>query len=262
MSFFTSSELNLNKIRFGPLKSLGTGKVSMCSVYHGDELLQVQTPELKSPFGVSTYQSDDDKEAAKETLDLNLDSRPNVQKFVDVLEFMQEKAIKHGVENSLPFFGKECSEEFIRDYFSPMIKKPIKKDERGIKHVNTDYPPYFRINLPKRNGQYDFITQDNKHNTIDFSSLNTKGAAVTVIMQCTGMWVGNKAFGFTWKPRIMRVVPKSNQMTLAFKPDFDRLVQEPAEDDMDESSPQETEKQANFLESSDDDEMIGKVQLK
>lgn len=254
MSQLTIADVDVNKITFGKVKR-EKNKVDMVPVFHDGRFLVLQTPEGKTPFPPSKFSSEkdndegkkdtkDEDDFVKETLDLafeNIDNRKSMKSFFDFMNNLQEKTLHHVIENRETYFGYDkngnvYSPDFVKEFCNNSIRKPTKKDERGIKRVIEDKPPFLRLNLYKKNGQYLTKIVNNRLKPMNISSPNIfRNAYVTPIIQCNGIWIGNKQFGIKWSVKMLRVVPQKNDGLLSFKPDMDRL----AEDDDNESEKEE-----------------------
>jgi hypothetical protein len=57
------------------------------------------------------------------------------------------------------------------------------------------YPPTFKMNLPFCDGKFACEVYDDKRNLIDLNDIQTKGARVTALIQCTGIWLAGGKFG-------------------------------------------------------------------
>ena len=73
---------------------------------------------------------------------------------------------------------------------------------------------------------------DSSKNLIDLSTIETKGAKITAIIQCLGLWAIAGKFGCTWKVLQMRVVPVATIKGWAFK-DLDDKDDEDDDQDWD-----------------------------
>ena len=76
---------------------------------------------------------------------------------------------------------------------------------------NGDYPPTFKIKIPKRDGviDADFFDKDKKkikvNNDSDVLSLLKKNTHVISAIECTGAWFMGDRYGLSWKVVQMRV---------------------------------------------------------
>jgi len=129
-----------------------------------------------------------------------------------MLEF-QSSIIDAAVLNSELWFGKAKSREAVEDNFFPFMKYPKIKDSNGKPTSNSDYskPPAFIVKMPcylqdDGSSRWDVDLFDTNYNIIfpndegttpvDLISQLSKVAAT---IQCTGIWVGGKGWGLTWK---------------------------------------------------------------
>lgn len=266
----TPTKIDTSKIGFGKIKPLGTNKVSMVPVLYNGRFMVVQTPETKVPYPPSNYKNneEDDDKNGKETIDMyfqGFEKRPSVQSFLNFLKDLQEKAINYAIENSESLFGcnkegQAYKPEFVREFFTSTIREPMKKDEKGIKRIIEGYPPFIRLPLNKKDGNYTCKIVDNKQQPMELTHSNSKGSFVTAIIQCSGIWIGNKQFGLSWQTKMLRVVPPMNSINLSFMPEEDRLAEDESNDrGNNDNDFGESENKPNFAsesESDDDNDMM------
>jgi hypothetical protein len=77
---------------------------------------------------------------------------------------------------------------------------------------------------------------DGERNVIDLNTVETKGAKITAIIQCLGVWVAAGKFGCTWKVIQMKVVPPASIRGYAFK----EVANDAIAEDVDDENPKES----------------------
>jgi len=180
----------------------GTGGKTVYINYNG-EPLRVQTPEMSMPFGLTPWPKEGDGTPQKYSLELSfkdMDSRPAVKRFYDMLCDMDQKILEEGMANSEAWFKRQHKTLDVTD---AVYKRMLK-----IRSKN-DYPPIFKVNVPFRDGKIMCDTFDENKERIDPLQYNLKGARVMAIIQCTGIWLAGGNFGCSWRVLQMRVVPSN-----------------------------------------------------
>lgn len=202
--------------------------------YAGNKLI-LQTPEMPSPFGYSKWDNDG-KGPAKYSIDLSFkesDHRANVAKFFDVLQYLDRLAIDTAKKNKAAWFkGKKYNDDTIENLYTPSIKYP--KDKK-TGEISNEYPPTFKAAFPFNEKENCITTKvyDNKRNRTNLLEMdNTKGARITLIVQCAGIWISSAGFGLSWKAFQARIVPPTTIKEYAFTPtEEDEEMEEDVEDD-------------------------------
>ena len=220
-----SKNFDINNVTFSDLKMLDNGGKIVYVSYNRAPLI-MQTPAMSAPFGMSVWDNDG-KAVPKYTLDLSfkgMDASPGLQSFYAVLEQLDGRLVDDGFANQGSWFkGKKYgSREIVEALYTPMIKH-AKDRETGER---TDkYPPTFKAGVPFRdNGFTCDVFNDRKQAITDLAEnlTQTKGAKVTAIVQCTGIWFAGGKFGVSWRVVQMKLVPNTTSLVgYAFRDDDD-----------------------------------------
>lgn len=179
--------------------------------------LHLNTPLLMT-WGIADFTNDDGSSDGKFKISLNFpnaeysnaDSDLFLQKMVD----FQAQIIEDAVTNSEVWFGKKKSKELVEDSFFPFLKYPKVKDASGKSTGAIDYsrapsispkfPCYkeddgslkWDCDLFDINYNQIFPTDDEDITPVD---LVPKMSKIACTIQCTGIWIGGKGWGLTWK---------------------------------------------------------------
>lgn len=214
-SIILPKNLNLNKITYGSPRTLDNGGKVIYIGYEGKPLI-IQTPEMHTPFGLSKW-SADSKGPEKYTLELSFkgrDSRDNLNTFYEAMRSFDKKLVGDALDNSTAWLKKKfSSREVLEALYTPVVK--FAKDKM-TGELTDRFPPTFRITLPQKDGQLSCEAYNNKREEIDLLSTDLKGAKVTAIMQCMGIWVAGGKFGCSWKAVQLKVVPQQTIKGFAF----------------------------------------------
>jgi hypothetical protein len=196
----------------------------------------LQTPEMIAPYGVSNW-NDDGKGPDKYSLDLSFkgkEGRPNLSTFFEKMVELDKKLIQDGVDNSMTWLKKKYnSVDVVEALYTPMVK--YAKD-KTTGEITDKYPPVFKLKIPFVNSAFQCEVYDNKRKTVDLKQLIDsgafKGAKVTAIIQCLGIWVAGGKYGCSWKVLQMRVSPPQTIKGYAFKElEDDKVDDSDIEDD-------------------------------
>lgn len=211
-----ASNIDVNDIVYGDVKKIegGNGGKSIFMSLKGNPIV-LQTPEMYAPFGRQVWENE--KGGKKFTLDLafkDMASRPQLKAFFDKMTELDAKLVHDGTVNSFEWLNKKgVSEEVVKALYTKLVKYPL--DKQG--EINTKYPPTFKLTLPWKDGNFQCEVYDQNKNLVDFNNMETKGAKVSAIIQCLGIWVAAGKYGCTWKVLQMRVVPPQTFKGYAFK---------------------------------------------
>jgi hypothetical protein len=126
-----------------------------------------------------------------------------IKPFYDAMASLDEYMIDQGVKNSRQWFKSDLPRDVIKAFYSPLIRFSVDKEGN-----RKPYPPTFKVQLRQRNNEFETkMYDDNKqaYNGIPMEELLVKGAQVTALIQCTGVWFAGSKFGLTWKATQIRV---------------------------------------------------------
>jgi len=212
------SEFNPKKITFAAPRNLGNNGGKVIYVSYGGKPLIFQTPEMSVPFGMNKWEND------KYTLDLSFkgkETRDNLQAFFDGLVELDKTLVKAGLDNSQTWFKKKyTSLDVVEALYTPTVK--YAKD-KATGDITDKYPPTFKLNLPFRDGAFGCEVYDKSKNLVDLQTMETKGARVSAIIRCTGIWIAGGKYGCSFKVLQMRVVPPTTFKGYAFKEVEDKI---------------------------------------
>jgi len=225
------------QVNYSDIKKTPSGGKSIHLNNGNNQGILLQTPSMKCPFGVKSF----DDESQKFTLELsfgqNLEDNKVNKNFHDALEQLDDKLLDDGVKNSMAWFGKKnINKDVLKALFSPQLRLSRDK-ETG--EPDGKYPPTFRIKIPFYEGQWQCKVFDENKQKVDqdLREVLVPGCEVKALIKCTGMWFVSGKYGCTWKAMQLVVKRPKNFVEYAFI-DSDAEV----EDDKDE-----------LIESSDED---------
>ena len=142
------------------------------------------------------------------------ESREALQKLKD----FEEVILNDAVANSEVWFGKKQSREIVEYGFFPFLTYSKNKDTKAIDYSR---PPSLRPKVPKYGDDWNIEIYDTKSNLLfpspDFVSpieLVPKQSNVATVIACTGLWMGGKGWGTTWK--VVQCVVKPQIMEKVF----------------------------------------------
>lgn len=198
-SIVAPSAFSSSKITLSQLKLLESGGKQAYVNYDGRPLV-MQVGSLETPFGLSVY---DKATPPKYTVDLKLagyDDAVNNPKTASVYEAMHaldEFMIQQAVKNSRQWFKADMNVDMARMLYTPSVR--FAKDADG--NVKP-YPPTLKIQLRQRDGKFETAIYDDKKRPltdIPLEDILVKKAFLTVLIQCTGVWIAGGKFGLSWK---------------------------------------------------------------
>jgi len=165
---------------------------------YGGNSLMMQISALSVPYGMSVF---DKAGPIKYSVDLSLkgydqdDSK--VKQIYNAFNSLDEYMIEQGVRFSKQWFKKELSTDIIKEFYTPSVR--FSKDAEG--NVKP-YPPTLKIQLKQRDGKFETAVYDDKKRPltdIPLEDILVKGATISSLIQCTGVWFAGSKFGLSWK---------------------------------------------------------------
>jgi len=194
-----STNFNTQKLSFSQLRVLDSGGKQAYMNYDGG-MFVFQTPSCRLPYGMSVF---DKAGPVKYSVDLSLqgydEAASKMAQFHEALTRLDEYMIDQGVKNAKQWFKAELSRDVIKAFYSPTIRIALDKDGN-----RKPYPPTVKTSLKQKRDSQDFDIQcyDEKkqlYRGIPLEELLVKGAQMTCLMQCTGVWFAGSKFGLSWK---------------------------------------------------------------
>ena len=193
------ASFSASKVTFSPVKTLDSGGKQAYLNYDGRPLV-MQIGPLETPFGLSVF---DKAGPPKYSVDLKLRgyddpvNNPKVATIYNALHALDEYMLDQGVKNSKAWFKGDKSREVLAELYTPVVK--FSKDAEGnIK----PYPPTIKVSLKQRDGKFETQVYDDKKRPltdVPLADVLVKGAVLTTLIQCTGVWFAGGKFGISWK---------------------------------------------------------------
>lgn len=187
------------KITFSPVKTLDSGGKQAYVNYDGRPLV-MQIGPLETPFGLSVF---DKTSPPKYSVDLKLrgyddaTNNPKTATIYNALHSLDEFMLDQGVKNAKQWFKGDKSREVLSELYTPVVK--FAKDAEGNLKP---YPPTVKISLKQRDGKFETQLYDDKKRPltdVPLEDVLVKGAIITTLIQCTGVWFAGGKFGLSWK---------------------------------------------------------------
>jgi hypothetical protein len=160
----------------------------------------MQVGPLETPFGLSVF---DKAGPPKYSVDLklrgydNAAENPKAAAIYNALHALDEFMVDQGVKNSKQWFKGDKSRDVLSELYTPQIR--FSKDQNG---VVKPYPPTIKVQLRKKNDAFETEVYDDKKRLIKdvpLEDIIVKGATLTTLMQCTGVWFAGGKYGLSWK---------------------------------------------------------------
>lgn len=264
-SIILPANLEVSSVSYSAPRTLDNGGRSIYVSLNRSPIV-LQTPEMVAPYGISNW-NDDGKGPDKYSLDLSFkgkEGRENLNTFFEKMVALDKKLVRDGVDNSMTWLKKKYnSVDVVEALYTPMVK--YAKD-KTTGEITDKYPPTFKLKIPFNNGSFQCEVYDTKRNSLNLRDLidngSLKGAKVTAIIQCLGIWVAGGKYGCSWKVLQMRVSMPQAIKGYAFKElEDDKAEESDIEDDEDDEKPNNvlahaTKELSGLAVEDDEDELI------
>ena len=217
--------------------------------------LTMQVGSLPVPYGMSAY---DKAGPVKYSVDMSLrgyeGENPKAKAIFDCFSALDNYMIEQGVKNSKAWFKAELSKDVVKAFYTPSLR--FSKDAEGNPKP---YPPTVKVTLKQRDGKFETAVYDDKKRPmtdIPMEEVLVKGANLTALIQCTGVWFAGSKYGLSWKAVQIRVDTLPERIRgFAFLDDGEAAPQQqkkaaPA------PAPAPAPKQSAFQALADDDEEV------
>jgi Family of unknown function (DUF5871) len=202
-SVVVASAFSTSDVSFSQIKVLESGGKQVYVNYGGRNSFVVQTPQSTLPYGMSVF---DKAGPVKYSAELSLrgyDEAGKMQEFYEMMHTLDEFMIDQGVKNSRAWFKCDPNREVIKAFYTPTVRFSVDKEGN-----RKPYPPTVKLQLRQRDGVFETKMYDDKRNLysgIPMEELLVKGAQITALIQCTGVWFAGSKFGLSWKAIQIRV---------------------------------------------------------
>lgn len=184
-------------VTISPIKVMDSGAKQAYLNYEGRALM-IQVSSLSVPYGMSVF---DKAGPVKYSVDLSLKGydgdNVKVQQIYTAFNTLDEYMIDMGVKFSKQWFKSELSRDIIKAFYTPSVR--FSKDAEG--NVKP-YPPTLKVQLKQREGKFETAVYDEKKRPmtdIPLEDILVKGATISSLIQCTGVWFAGSKFGLSWK---------------------------------------------------------------
>ena len=202
-----ASEFDASNLSFGEVKPVGQSGAKAVNMNYSGSSLVMQVSNLDLPYGLNV---EDKFGPTKYSLNLSLrdyDSNPKVKAVYEALSALDDRVMAECVEkNWLKKPGMTQQILGQMKLYKPTVK--FSEDQNGNRKP---YPPTVKVALRKKNDKFEtqFYDQDKKEiKDVPVEDLIVKRMTVTVLMECTGVWISSVGCGLSWKAKQLKVVSR------------------------------------------------------
>lgn len=190
-------DFKTSSVTISPLKVMDSG-AKQAYINYDTRPLMMQVSAMPIPYGMSVF----DKAGPKKySVDLSLKGYDidgsKIKVIYDAFSALDEYMIEQGVKNSKNWFKADLNREVIKAFYTPIIR--FSKDAEGNPKP---YPPTVKIQLKQRDDKFETTIYDEKKRPltdIPLEDILVKGATVSSLIQCTGIWFAGSKYGLSWK---------------------------------------------------------------
>jgi hypothetical protein len=249
-------EVSQNKYMPPKINDKGGKSISVISKQTNRGLC-VSTP-LMITWGISDFCDDQGNSDGKYSMSLSFPNEEykteETEEFLTKCKAFENQILDDAVSNSEVWWGEKMSRDIVKHTFFPFLKYP---NDKITKRKDCSKPPSLKAKVPCYGDKwscqiYDtelnllFPVENNPSSTpMDFIP---KASSVVCGLQCTGIWIGGKGWGLTWKliqcivkPKVVMSVYDKCHLKLSVK-DKDNIQSQVVKAD-------EPEPQDNLIES-------------
>lgn len=214
-SIILARKIDTSAITYGSPKALDSGGRVVYVGYNGGPLI-IQTPIMHSPFGINKWSANKGGND-KYSLELSfrgMKDKPSLMAFYDKLHNLDQKIVQDALENCTSWLRKKyTTTEVFHALYAKLIRYP-KDKETG--EITDKYPPTFRVSLPQNENEITCEVYNAQNQLVDINEIETKGARISAIIKCSGIWIAGVKFGCSWKVVQLKVYPPSKISGFSF----------------------------------------------
>ena len=230
----TAKTINVSKLQFSGLKTLGNQSKTVYVNYEGGKL-RVQTPLMVLPYGVGDNEKinaanpNKKDEVQAKRYDLNISFRgmettPKLQELYDKMREIENRVIDEVFENRQTWLRDDYDgvKSFVAKLFTPIVKHDKNKDTGKVENK---YPPTMKIKIPydEKTDTFNFACSDIDGEDLDFKTCmaKLKGAKSKLIIELGGIWFAGQRYGCSWKVIRAKFDVLDPSTSVNFVPDSD-----------------------------------------
>ena len=172
-----------------------------------NRMLHIGTPLLMT-WGISDFVDEKGESDGKFSISLNFPNdeykTAGTDAFLQKLKDFEKQVLDDAVKNSELWWGEPMSLELVKHTFFPFLKYSKNRDTKRIDYTK---PPSIRAKVPCYQGKWGVEIYDSNQRMLfptenaDLTPMDfvPKLSKVACGLQCTGIWIGGKGWGVTWK---------------------------------------------------------------
>ncbi len=198
-SIVCPSNFSAKSISVSAPRQLQSGAKQANLSYAGERLIMQTALSMSTPFGLNVADKFGPPEYSIDLSFRGVEQRAELKEFMDVMTQLDELMITEGTKNAKAWFKSDLSREVVKAFYTPSLK--YSKDKEG--NV-LPYPPTIKLKLRKYDGNFETKFYDlngSPYRDVPIEELLVKGAQVTAIMECGGVWFAGSKFGLTWRAK-------------------------------------------------------------
>ena len=204
---------DVSKITISAPRSLDSGAKQSFLGYNGGKLIIQTGTNMSLPFGLNTFENNGISEYSVDVSFKYGDTRKDIADFKNAMTALDNFAVSEGIRNSKAWFKAEHKEDVIRAFYSPCLRYGKDRDGNQL-----DYPPTMKLKLKRVNGDietkfFNLAGELYDINTNPLEELLPKGACITSLIQCTGVWFAGGKFGLSWRVKQIVIHSRPEQFT-------------------------------------------------
>ena len=190
-------DFKASNVTISPIKVMDSGAKQAYANYDGHSMM-MQVSGLSVPYGMSVF---DKAGPIKYSVDLSLKGydgdNVKVKQIYDAFNSLDEYMIDLGVKFSKQWFKSDMNREIVKAFYTPCVR--FSRDAEG--NVKP-YPPTLKVQLKQRDGKFETAVYDEAKQPlkdVPLEDILVKGAVISSLIQCTGVWFAGSKFGLSWK---------------------------------------------------------------
>jgi hypothetical protein len=190
------------KLTISPIKTSEIGSKSAYVNYDGGKLILQTAAEMTIPYGLNVFKDGPKADNPDYSIDVSFKGHETpgaIKTYHDALAEFDNFILAEAYKNRVAWFkNANMTKEVIQAFYTPTIK--VARDKEGNLKP---YPPTQKIKLRKISGDFESKIYDSagKRLTDPIDELLVKQSAVTVIIECGGLWFAGGKFGVTWRAK-------------------------------------------------------------
>lgn len=212
-SVITPENFNANLLSVSAIRqNEKTGAKSAYVNYNGGKVLIQTAVEMRSPYGLNKFDQGEKASNPDYSIDVSFDGYDvagHMKGYYEMIQGFDTFIKAEALKNQKAWFKTNYSKEVLDAFYNPTVKVAKDKDGNPKPYAPTQKLKLNVSGAPERRTKFYDVDGRPLNESVD--RLLARGATLTAIVECGGIWFAGGKFGLTWRATqiIVHSVPQA-----------------------------------------------------